>query len=116
MELVVFPVTFGKTFIRRDVKAQSVRFEIIPVTYDFITVKGCSHTPTYRSTDEEVVSVDEAGNVEAEGEGTATIIVRVHGKTLKCKVRVEGVSVDDEESFSDDEEEEEDEDEDYYGY
>lgn len=86
------------------------------LSYDFITVKGCSHTPTYRSTDEEVVSVDEAGNVEAEGEGTATIIVRVHGKTLKCKVRVEEVSVDDEESFSDDEEEEEDEDEDYYGY
>ena len=36
------------------------------LSYDFITVKGCSHTPTYRSTDEEVVSVDEAGNVEAE--------------------------------------------------
>ena len=28
------------------------------LSYDFITVKGCSHTPTYRSTDEEVVSVE----------------------------------------------------------
>ncbi len=84
------------------------------LSYDFITVKGCSHTPTYRSTDEEVVSVDEAGNVEAEGEGKATIIVRVHGKTLKCKVRVEEASYDDEEPFSD--YENEDEDEDYYGY
>ena len=83
---------------------------------EFICVKGCSHTATFRSTDEEVVSVDNEGNVEAEGEGKAMIIVRVHGKTLKCKVRVEGVSDDDEEYFSDDEEKEEDDDEDYYGY
>lgn len=82
--------------------------------YDFISVKGCSHKATFRSTDEDVVSVDEAGNVEAEGEGTATIIVRVHGKTLKCKVKVAKASYDDEKDFSD--YEDEDEDEDYYGY
>ena len=55
-----------------------------------ITVSGATGTPTFSSSNNAVATVDANGNVTAIGKGTATITVKVDGKTLTAIARVAG--------------------------
>lgn len=53
-----------------------------------LKIAGCSHDVVWKTSDEDVVDVDDDGYVSAAAPGTAVITGKVHGRKYTCKVTV----------------------------
>ncbi len=54
----------------------------------YLNILGCKHDAKWYSSNDDIIYVDDDGELLLLDVGTATITAKVHGKTLKCKITV----------------------------
>lgn len=74
---------------------------------DSLTLTGCKHSVTWKSSNPSVVSVTN-GNLSAISAGTAVISATVHGATFSCNITVTAIDEDTDDSDVDDSEDDSD--------